>query len=148
MAGRLGDTLEGPTGSGRWVAVTVSWVLDPADESFVAEGIGVPAGCRSLVVASTFTNLGSADFLAPPDVRLVLVDADGTRHGRATATLTAYPRFRHSSVAPGESVAGHSYFVLPREAVLHRVEWVPGDGPTADPPTADPPTVEVLTWLL
>lgn len=126
MAGRLGDTLEGPTGSGRWVAVTVSWVLDPADESFVAEGIGVPPGCRSLVVASEFTNLGSADFLAPPDVGLVLVDADGTRHGRATATLTAYPRFRHGSIGPGQRVSGHTYFVVPRTETVLQVQWSAG----------------------
>lgn len=123
MTARVGDQLEGPAGPSHSAAVHLLWVLDPADEFFVAEGIGVPAGQRSLVLGLVFTNLGTTTYLAPPDVGLVLVDADGNRHGRAVATLTAYPRFRHGAVEPGESVAGHSYFVLPRAAALHEVVW-------------------------
>lgn len=135
MGGRLGDWQEH---SAALVAVRVLWVRDPADELFTAEGIGVPAGQRSLVVASELTNLAAQDFLAPSDVGLVLVDGDGDRHGRAVATLTAYPRFRHGPVASGESVSGHTYFVLPRAATLHQIEW------TAAGSDEEP----VLTWLL
>ncbi len=132
---RLGDWLEH---SGAGVAVRVLWVCDPADEFFAAEGIGVPAGQRSLIAASELTNLAERDFLAPSDLGLVLVDGEGDRHGRATATLTAYPRFRHGPVGSGESVSGHTYFVLPRTATPRQVEWTTGgsdDGP-------------VLSWQL
>jgi len=135
MPGRLGEWLEH---SGVWVAVRVLWVRDPADDLFAAEGIGVPAGQRSLVVASELTNLAEEDFLAPPDLGLVLVEADGDRHGRAVATLTAYPRFRHGPLESGESVSGHTYFVLPRAARLRQVEWTAG-GSDDEP---------VLTWQL
>jgi len=138
MSGRLGDWLEH---SGVWVAVRVLWVSDPADEFFAAEGIGVPAGQRSVIVASELVNLAEEDFLAPPDLGLVLVDGDGDRHGRAMATLTAYPRFRHGPVGSDESdgsVSGHTYFVLPRAATLRHVEW------TASGADDEP----VLTWLL
>jgi hypothetical protein len=135
MPGRLGEWQEHPS---LLVAVRVLWVRDPADDLFAAEGIGVPAGQRSLVVASELTNLAEQDFLAPSDLGLALVDGDGDRHGRAVATLTAYPRFRHGPVASGESVSGHTYFVLPRAATLRQVEW---SAAAAD----DEP---VLTWLL
>lgn len=135
MAGRLGEWLEH---SGVWVAVRVLWVCDPADELFTAEGIGVPAGQRSLVVASELSNLAEEDYLTPPDLALVLVDGDGDRYGRAVATLTAYPRFRHEALGSGESVAGHTYFVLPRAATLRRVEWT----------AAGSDDEQVLTWQL
>jgi hypothetical protein len=135
MPGRLGEWLEH---SGVWVAVRVLWVSDPADEYFAAEGIGVPAGQRSLLVASELTNLAEDDFLAPPDLGLVLVDSGGDRHGRAVATLTAYPRYRNGPVGSGESVSGHTYFVLPHAATLRHVEW------TAAGSDDEP----VLTWLL
>lgn len=133
--GRLGDWLEHPDAA---VAVRVGWVRDPADELFAAEGIGVPAGHRSLIVASDLTNVGAEDFGAPADLGLVVVDAGGDRHGRATATLTAYPRFRHGPLGSGTMVSGHTYFVLPRAAALHQVEWTAAG-------TDDEP---VLTWLL
>ncbi|MBA2389059.1 MAG: hypothetical protein H0V67_02275 [Geodermatophilaceae bacterium] len=133
--GRLGDWLEH---AGVFVAVRVLWVRDPADDLFAAEGIGVPAGHRSLVVASELTNVAEEDFLAPADRGLVLVDSDGDRHGRATATLTAHPRFRHGPVGSGESVSGHTYFVVPRTATLRQVEWTVA-GSDDEP---------VLTWLL
>lgn len=137
MTGRIGDQLAGLGADGGPVTVRVSWLLDPADAHFVAEGIGVPGGQRSMIVASELVNQGHADYVAPPDLGLVLVDASGARHHRATATLTAYPRFRHRPLAPGEGVRGHSYFVLPREAQVQRVEWSPGGDPDEG----------VLTWL-
>jgi len=136
VSGRVGDTLEGAGADGCPVAVRVLWLLDPADEFFVAEGIGVPSGQRSVIVGSELINRGDADYLAPPDVGLVLVDSSGSRYHRATATLTAYPRFRHGPLGPGQGVGGQSYFVLPREAELRRIEW----SATGDPDE------EMLAW--
>lgn len=134
--GQLGDLLVGMTADGHRLAVRVLSVRDPADEAFGAEGIGVPSGRRSLIVASAFTNRGSSPYAAPPDLGLVLLDEHGARHGRAVATLTAYPRFRHAAVGPGETVAGHTYFVLPRGVALLAVQWSAQFDPTGD----------VLSW--
>jgi len=138
VSGRLGDTLEGTGADGCPVAVRVLWLLDPADEFFVAEGIGVPSAQRVVIVALELANLGTADYSAPPDVGLALVDAAGSRYHRATATLTAYPRFRHEPLRPGQGVGGHSYFVLPRTQTVLQVEWS----------TTGDTDEEVLTWLL
>lgn len=131
------DRLDPAAGSASRLGVRIRSVRDPADDVFGAEGIGVPSGQRSLIVASALTNLGRTPYLAPPDIGLVLVDEHGDRHGRAVATLTALPRFRHGPVEPGETVSGHTYFLLPRSAALVRIEWTsrPGEDEQA------------LTWL-
>ncbi|CAN5236627.1 hypothetical protein BH20ACT5_BH20ACT5_20020 [soil metagenome] len=136
--GRLGDRLEGVTVTGHRLAVRVRSVRDPADDAFAAEGIGVPDRQRSLIVASEFTNRGRAPYAAPPDLGLVVIDEYDVRHGRAVATLTAYPRFRHAAVGPGDTVAGHTYFVLPRGVSLRAVLWSARPEPVED----------VLRWEL
>lgn len=135
--GRVGEMLEGEGQTGEPVAWRVMSVKDPADDAFTERGIGIPDGYRAVIVASLFTNKGQWPYQGPPDLGLVLVDAAGNRHGRAQSSLDSHPPFRDGPIKDEETVAGHTYFVLPVTAAVTSVQWWPR-WDLAD---------KVLTWL-
>lgn len=123
--GKVGEMLEGEGVSGEPVAWRLMSLKDPADEAFTAHGIGIPPGYRAVIVAALFTNKGQWPFQGPPDAGLVVVDDDGNRHGRATASLESHPPFRDGQIKDEETVAGHTYFVLPAGVTIKSLQWWP-----------------------
>lgn len=137
--GVVGDTLHADstsTADGANVAVRLVEVVDPANFLYAAAGHTLQPGLRSVVVHTELTNRGTAAFTGQPDLHLVLLASDGQQVSRAAATLSSRPPHR-AGIHPGETVSGHTVYVLPEGAELAAVRW-----------SAQPDDPWALTWTV
>ncbi|MFE0024911.1 AsnC family protein [Amycolatopsis sp. NPDC059021] len=126
--GRTGDVLETQGLEGEQLAVQLLEVQDPADYLFGAAGYRLEDGERSVVVHTEITNRGNIPFASLPDNYLELLTADGTAIGKAPVSLTSRPPHK-IGVRPGETLGGHTVYVLPDATRVVSVRWSPRPEP-------------------
>lgn len=126
--GRLGEVLETQGLEGEQLTVQLLEVQDPADYLFSAAGYRLDDGERSVVVHTEITNRGTTPFASLPDNYLELVAADGTAVGKAPVSLTSRPPHK-IGVRPGETLGGHTVYVLPDATRVVAVRWSPRPEP-------------------
>ncbi|WET77479.1 AsnC family protein [Amycolatopsis sp. QT-25] len=126
--GRTGDVLETQGLEGEQLTVQLLEVQDPADYLFSAAGYSLEAGERSVVVHTEITNRGGIPFVSLPDNYLELLTADGKPIGKAPVSLTSRPPHR-IGVRPGETLGGHTVYVLPDATRVVAVRWSPRPEP-------------------
>ncbi|WP_089300003.1 hypothetical protein [Haloechinothrix alba] len=112
-------------------------VQDPADFLFGAGGDQLAPGERAGVVHTEVTNTGTTAFGYLPDDFLELVTAEGTAVAKAPVSLTSRPP-RRIGVGPGQTVGGHTVYVLPGSARLASVRWS----------TRPEPDERTVTWTV
>ncbi|RJQ72221.1 AsnC family protein [Pseudonocardiaceae bacterium YIM PH 21723] len=115
--GKVGQKLGTDT-----LSVHLVEVMDPADFLFTAAGHTLTEGQRAIIVHTEITNHGAETFTVLPDRYLVLITDDGQVIGKSDATMNSRPAHR-AGVAPGETVGGHTIFLLPEPARLTAVRW-------------------------
>lgn len=120
--GVVGDALRTASPDGEPVSIKLVEVVDPADFLFTAAGYRLQPGERAVVVHTELTNRGSVPFSALPDLYLVLVDVDGATVSKAPVSLSSRPPHRVGT-KPGETVGGHTVYVLPENTELASVRW-------------------------
>ncbi|QYN20967.1 AsnC family protein [Amycolatopsis sp. DSM 110486] len=126
--GRIGETLATQGLEGEQLTVQLLEVQDPADYLFGAAGYRLDAGERAVVVHTEITNRGSVPFASLPDNYLELVTADGTTVAKAPVSLTSRPPHK-IGVRPGETLGGHTVYVLPDATRVVSVRWSPRPEP-------------------
>ncbi|MFD9966549.1 AsnC family protein [Amycolatopsis sp. NPDC058986] len=126
--GRTGDVLETQGLEGEQLTVQLLEVQDPADYLFGAAGYRLEDGERSVVVHTEITNRGNIPFASLPDNYLELLTADGTAIGKAPVSLTSRPPHK-IGVRPGETLGGHTVYVLPDATRVVSVRWSPRPEP-------------------
>ncbi len=126
--GRTGDVMETQGLEGEQLAVQLLEVQDPADYLFSAAGYSLEAGERSVVVHTEITNRGNIPFVSLPDNYLELLTADGKPVVKAPVSLTSRPPHR-IGVRPGETLGGHTVYVLPDATRVVAVRWSPRPEP-------------------
>ncbi|MEU4249910.1 AsnC family protein [Amycolatopsis sp. NPDC026612] len=135
--GRLGEVMETQGLEGERLSVQLLEVQDPADYLFGAAGYRLEDGERSVVVHTEITNRGPIPFASLPDNYLELLAADGTAIGKAPVSLTSRPPHK-IGVAPGETLGGHTVYVLPDTTRVVSVRWSPRPEPDE----------RTLTWAI
>ncbi|WP_328617612.1 AsnC family protein [Amycolatopsis sp. NBC_00355] len=126
--GRLGEVLETQGLEGEQLTVQLLEVQDPADFLFGAAGYRLEEGERSVVVHTEITNRGAIPFASLPDNYLELLTADGRTIGKAPVSLTSRPPHK-IGVKPGETLGGHTVYVLPDTTRVVSVRWSPRPEP-------------------
>jgi hypothetical protein len=126
--GRLGEVMETQGLEGEQLSVQLLEVQDPADFLFSAAGYRLEEGERSVVVHTEITNRGAIPFASLPDNYLELLAADGTAIGKAPVSLTSRPPHK-IGVKPGETLGGHTVYVLPDATRVVSVRWSPRPEP-------------------
>ncbi|GLY39119.1 AsnC family protein [Amycolatopsis sp. NBRC 101858] len=126
--GRLREVLETQGLEGEQLSVQLLEVQDPADYLFSAAGYRLEEGERSVVVHTEITNRGAIPFVSLPDNYLELLAADGTAIGKAPVSLTSRPPHK-IGVQPGETLGGHTVYVLPDATRVVSVRWSPRPEP-------------------
>lgn len=126
--GRIGETMATQGLEGEQLTVQLLEVQDPADYLFGAAGYRLDAGERAVVVHTEITNRGAVPFASLPDNYLELVTADGTTVAKAPVSLTSRPPHR-IGVRPGETLGGHTVYVLPDTTRVVSVRWSPRPEP-------------------
>ncbi|MBB4682822.1 hypothetical protein BJY18_000307 [Amycolatopsis jiangsuensis] len=126
--GRIGEALETQGLEGEQLTVQLLEVQDPADFLFGAAGYRLEEGERSVVVHTEITNRGTVPFASLPDNYLELVTDDGGTVGKAPVSLTSRPPHR-IGVRPGETLGGHTVYVLPEATHVVAVRWSPRPEP-------------------
>ncbi|MEV6871877.1 AsnC family protein [Amycolatopsis sp. NPDC051128] len=126
--GRLGEVMETQGLEGEQLSVQLLEVQDPADYLFGAAGYRLEDGERAVVVHTEITNRGSIPFASLPDNYLELLTADGKTIGKAPVSLTSRPPHR-IGVKPGETLGGHTVYVLPDSTRVVSVRWSPRPEP-------------------
>ncbi|SFI79767.1 AsnC-type helix-turn-helix domain-containing protein [Amycolatopsis regifaucium] len=126
--GRTGDVMETQGLEGEQLAVQLLEVQDPADYLFSAAGYSLEAGERSVVVHTEITNRGNTPFVSLPDNYLELLTADGKPIAKAPVSLTSRPPHK-IGVRPGETLGGHTVYVLPDTTRVVAVRWSPRPEP-------------------
>lgn len=126
--GKLGEVMETQGLEGEQLSVQLLEVQDPADYLFGAAGYRLEAGERAVVVHTEITNRGSIPFASLPDNYLELLAADGTAIGKAPVSLTSRPPHK-IGVKPGETLGGHTVYVLPDATRVVSVRWSPRPEP-------------------
>jgi DNA-binding Lrp family transcriptional regulator len=126
--GRLGEVMETQGLEGEQLTVQLLEVQDPADYLFGAAGYRLEDGERAVVVHTEITNRGSIPFASLPDNYLELLTADGKTIGKAPVSLTSRPPHR-IGVKPGETLGGHTVYVLPDSTRVVSVRWSPRPEP-------------------
>ncbi|MDT7724662.1 MAG: hypothetical protein QOI21_1238 [Actinomycetota bacterium] len=126
--GRTGDTLETQGLEGEQLTVGLLEVQDPADFLFGAAGYRLDEGERAVVVHTEITNRGGTPFVSLPDNYLELITHDGKAVGKAPVSLTSRPPHR-IGVQPGETLGGHTVYVLPDATKVVSVRWSPRPEP-------------------
>jgi hypothetical protein len=79
-------------------------------------------------VHTEITNLGGIPFVSLPDNYLELITADGKAIGKAPVSLTSRPPHK-IGVQPGETLGGHTVYVLPDATRVVSVRWSPRPEP-------------------
>jgi DNA-binding Lrp family transcriptional regulator len=126
--GRTGDVMETQGLEGEPLTVQLLEVQDPADFLFSAAGYTLEAGERAVVVHTEITNRGAAPFNSLPDNFLELMTAEGAAVGKAPVSLTSRPQHK-IGVNPGETLGGHTVYVLPDATRVVSVRWSPRPEP-------------------
>ncbi len=126
--GRLGEVMETQGLEGEQLSVQLLEVQDPADYLFSAAGYRLEDGERAVVVHTEITNRGSIPFASLPDNYLELLAADGQAIGKAPVSLTSRPPHK-IGVKPGETLGGHTVYVLPDATRVVSVRWSPRPEP-------------------
>ncbi|WP_460440708.1 AsnC family protein [Amycolatopsis stemonae] len=126
--GRLGEVLETQGLEGEQLSVQLLEVQDPADYLFSAAGYRLEDGERAVVVHTEITNRGQLPFVSLPDNYLELLAADGAAIGKAPVSLTSRPPHK-IGVNPGETLGGHTVYVLPEATRVVSVRWSPRPEP-------------------
>jgi DNA-binding Lrp family transcriptional regulator len=126
--GRLGEVMETHGLEGEQLTVQLLEVQDPADYLFSAAGYRLEDGERAVVVHTEITNRGAIPFASLPDNYLELLAADGAAIGKAPVSLTSRPPHR-IGVKPGETLGGHTVYVLPDATRVVAVRWSPRPEP-------------------
>jgi DNA-binding Lrp family transcriptional regulator len=126
--GRLGEVMETQGLEGEQLTVQLLEVQDPADFLFGAAGYRLEEGERSVVVHTEITNRGAIPFASLPDNYLELLTADGQAVGKAPVSLTSRPPHK-IGVKPGETLGGHTVYVLPDTTRVVSVRWSPRPEP-------------------
>ncbi|MFC3448897.1 AsnC family protein [Amycolatopsis speibonae] len=126
--GKTGDVMETQGLEGEQLTVQLLEVQDPADYLFSAAGYSLEAGERSVVVHTEITNRGNIPFVSLPDNYLELLSADGKPITKAPVSLTSRPPHK-IGVRPGETLGGHTVYVLPDATRVVAVRWSPRPEP-------------------
>ncbi|MFC9257549.1 AsnC family protein [Amycolatopsis thailandensis] len=126
--GKTGDVMETQGLEGEQLTVQLLEVQDPADYLFSAAGYSLEAGERSVVVHTEITNRGNIPFVSLPDNYLELLTADGKPIAKAPVSLTSRPPHK-IGVRPGETLGGHTVYVLPDATRVVAVRWSPRPEP-------------------
>ncbi|HEY3712739.1 MAG TPA: AsnC family protein [Amycolatopsis sp.] len=126
--GRIGEVLATEGLEGEQLTVQLLEVQDPADYLFGAAGYRLEEGERSVVVHTEITNRGSVGFASLPDNYLELVTEDGATVGKAPVSLTSRPPHK-IGVRPGETLGGHTVYILPDAIRVVSVRWSPRPEP-------------------
>jgi DNA-binding Lrp family transcriptional regulator len=126
--GRLGEVMETQGLEGEQLTVQLLEVQDPADFLFGAAGYRLEEGERSVVVHTEITNRGAIPFASLPDNYLELLTVDGKTVGKAPVSLTSRPPHK-IGVKPGETLGGHTVYVLPDTTRVVSVRWSPRPEP-------------------
>ena len=126
--GRIGEALETLGLEGEQLTVGLLEVQDPADFLFSAAGYRLDEGERAVVVHTEITNRGGIPFVSLPDNYLELIAEDGAAIGKAPVSLTSRPPHK-IGVQPGETLGGHTVYVLPDATKVVSVRWSPRPEP-------------------
>lgn len=126
--GRIGEVLESQGLEGEQLRLQLLEVQDPADYLFGAAGYRLDEGERAVVVHTEITNIGQIPFASLPDNYLELLTDDGTPISKAAVSLTSRPPHR-IGVQPGETLGGHTVYVLPETTTVRAVRWSPRPEP-------------------
>jgi len=126
--GKLGEVMETQGLEGEQLSVQLLEVQDPADYLFSAAGYRLEDGERAVVVHTEITNRGAIPFASLPDNYLELLAADGQAIGKAPVSLTSRPPHK-IGVKPGETLGGHTVYVLPDATRVVSVRWSPRPEP-------------------
>ncbi len=126
--GRTGDVMETQGLEGEQLTVQLLEVQDPADYLFSAAGYSLESGERSVVVHTEITNRGNIPFVSLPDNYLELLTVDGKPIAKAPVSLTSRPPHK-IGVRPGETLGGHTVYVLPDATRVVAVRWSPRPEP-------------------
>ncbi len=126
--GRIGDALDSQGLDGEQLRLQLLEVQDPADYLFSAAGYRLDDGERAIVVHTEITNLGRIPFASLPDNYLELLTDDDTPISKAAISLTSRPPHR-IGVQPGETLGGHTVYVLPEATTVRAVRWSPRPEP-------------------
>jgi DNA-binding Lrp family transcriptional regulator len=126
--GKTGDVMETQGLEGEQLTVQLLEVQDPADYLFSAAGYSLESGERSVVVHTEITNRGNIPFVSLPDNYLELITADGKPVTKAPVSLTSRPPHK-IGVRPGETLGGHTVYVLPDATRVVAVRWSPRPEP-------------------
>lgn len=126
--GKTGDVMETQGLEGEQLTVQLLEVQDPADYLFSAAGYSLESGERSVVVHTEITNRGNIPFVSLPDNYLELITADGKPITKAPVSLTSRPPHK-IGVRPGETLGGHTVYVLPDATRVVAVRWSPRPEP-------------------
>ncbi|MFI5612929.1 AsnC family transcriptional regulator [Amycolatopsis sp. NPDC051903] len=126
--GRIGEPLPTHGLEGEQLTIQLLEVQDPADFLFGAAGYRLEAGERAVVVHTEITNRGAIPFASLPDNYLELVTADGTTVTKAPVSLTSRPPHK-IGVRPGETLGGHTVYVIPEAIRVVAVRWSPRPEP-------------------
>ncbi|MEV7044135.1 AsnC family protein [Amycolatopsis sp. NPDC051061] len=126
--GRIREVMETQGLEGEQLSVQLLEVQDPADYLFSAAGYRLEEGERAVVVHTEITNRGAIPFASLPDNYLELLAADGTPIGKAPVSLTSRPPHK-IGVQPGETLGGHTVYVLPDATRVVSVRWSPRPEP-------------------
>ncbi|MEC3977701.1 AsnC family protein [Amycolatopsis sp. H20-H5] len=135
--GRVGEVLETQGLEGEQLTVQLLEIQDPADYLFGAAGYRLEEGERSVVVHTEITNRGAIPFVSLPDNYLELMTVDGKAIGKAPVSLTSRPQHK-IGVRPGETLGGHTVYVLPDATRVVAVRWSPRPEPDE----------RTLTWVM
>jgi hypothetical protein len=113
---------------GEQLTVQLLEVQDPADFLFTAASYRLDEGERAVVVHTEITNIGTIAFISLPDNYLELIAEDGKGIGKAPVSLASRPPHK-IGVRPGETLGGHSVYVLPDAIRVVSVRWSPRPEP-------------------
>ncbi|WP_091290782.1 AsnC family protein [Amycolatopsis xylanica] len=126
--GRIGEVMETQGLEGEQLTIQLLEVQDPADFLFSAAGYRLDEGERAVVVHTEITNRGGIPFASLPDNYLELLTAEGKTIGKAPVSLTSRPPHK-IGVPPGETLGGHTVYVLPDATRVVSVRWSPRPEP-------------------
>ncbi|WP_029534913.1 AsnC family protein [Saccharopolyspora spinosa] len=126
-SGKVGTKLDIEGLEGERITILLVEVVDPADFLFTAAGYELQDGERAVVVHTELTNRGATPFASLPDLYLELITKDGSAVSKAPVSLSSRPPHR-IGVQPGETVGGHTVYVLPESTELTTVRWTPRPG--------------------
>ncbi|WP_235079561.1 AsnC family protein [Amycolatopsis orientalis] len=126
--GRIGETMQSQGLEGEQLSVQLLEVQDPADFLFGAAGYRLEDSERAVVVHTEITNRGPIPFASLPDNYLELVTDSGETIAKAPVSLTSRPPHK-IGVQPGETLGGHTVYVLPAATRVVAVRWSPRPEP-------------------